>query len=62
MNQIYSLDDMVTKEVIFAASGVTDGSMLKGARVIGNMLETDTILMRSKTGSIRRLTYRQRIK
>ena len=62
MNQIYSLDDMVTKEVIFAASGVTDGSMLKGARVVGNMLETDTILMRSKTGSIRRLNYRQRIK
>ena len=62
MNQIYSLNDMVTKEVIFAASGVTDGSMLKGARVIGNMLETDTILMRSKTGSIRRLNYRQKIK
>jgi fructose-1,6-bisphosphatase II / sedoheptulose-1,7-bisphosphatase len=62
MNQIYSLDDMVTKEVIFAASGVTDGSILKGARVIGNMLETDTILMRSKTGSIRRLNYRQKIK
>ena len=62
MNQIYCLNEMVTKEVIFAASGVTDGSMLKGARVIGNMLETDTILMRSKTGSIRRLAYRQRIK
>ena len=62
MNKIYSLNDMVTKEVIFAASGVTDGSMLKGARVIGNMLETDTILMRSKTGSIRRLNYRQKIK
>ena len=53
---------MVTKEVIFAASGVTDGSMLKGVRVVGNMLETDTILMRSKTGSIRRLNYRQKIK
>ena len=62
MNKIYSLNDMVTKEVIFAASGVTDGSMLKGARVVGNMLETDTILMRSKTGSIRRLNYRQKIK
>ena len=62
MNKIYSLNDMVTKEVIFAASGVTDGSMLKGARVIGNMLETDTVLMRSKTGSIRRLNYRQKIK
>ena len=62
MNRIYNLNDMVGKEVIFAASGVTDGSMLKGARVVGNMLETDTILMRSKTGSIRRLNYRQKIK
>tara|TARA_Y200000002_G_scaffold76476_1_gene60080 strand:- start:193 stop:945 length:753 start_codon:yes stop_codon:yes gene_type:complete len=61
LNQIYSLSDMVTQEVIFAASGVTNGSMLKGARVINNMLETETILMRSKTGSIRRLTYRQKI-
>ena len=61
LNQIYSLNDMVTQEVIFAASGVTSGSMLKGARLINNMLETETILMRSKTGSIRRLTYRQKI-
>ena len=61
LHQIYNLRDMVTQEVIFAASGVTNGSMLKGARVINNMLETETILMRSKTGSIRRLTYRQKI-
>ena len=59
-NQIYNLNDMVTEDVIFAASGVTSGSMLKGARVINNMLETETILMRSKTGSIRRLNYRQK--
>ncbi len=62
LNQIYNLNDMVTEEVIFAASGVTSGSMLKGVRVVGNMLETETILMRSKTGSIRRLTHRQKIK
>ena len=61
LNQIYNLNDMVTEEVIFAASGVTSGSMLKGARVHDNMLETETILMRSKTGSIRKLTYRQKI-
>ena len=62
LNQIYNLNDMVTEDVIFAASGVTNGSMLKGARVINNMLETETILMRSKTGSIRRQIYRQKIK
>jgi fructose-1,6-bisphosphatase II / sedoheptulose-1,7-bisphosphatase len=60
LNRIYSRDDMVTKDVIFAATGVTDGSILRGARRDGDFLETETILMRSKTGSVRRLTYRQK--
>jgi fructose-1,6-bisphosphatase II / sedoheptulose-1,7-bisphosphatase len=50
---------MVTADVIFAATGVTDGSILKGARKDGNFIETETILMRSKTGSVRRIKYRQ---
>ena len=61
-DRIYNLKDMVRDEVIFAATGVTDGSMLKGARVFDNTLETETILMRSRTGSIRRLIYQQRMK
>lgn len=50
---------MVTEHVIFAATGVTDGSVVSGARRDGDYLETETILMRSKTGSVRRLFYRQ---
>ncbi len=50
----------MTQDVIFAATGVTDGSVVRGARRDGEWLETETILMRSKTGSLRRLTYRQR--
>ena len=61
INKIYNLQDMVTKDVIFAATGVTDGSILKGSRWDGTNLETETLLMRSKTGSIRRLLYRQTI-
>ena len=60
LNKTYTLEDMVRKDVIFAATGVTDGSILRGARWDGNALEMETILMRSKTGSIRRLIYRQR--
>jgi len=60
-DKIYSRDEMVTEDVIFAATGVTDGSILKGAHRVGEYLETETILMRSKTGSIRRLNYRQKI-
>jgi fructose-1,6-bisphosphatase II / sedoheptulose-1,7-bisphosphatase len=58
-DRIYALDDLVTKDVIFAATGVTDGSIVRGARWDGDYLETETILMRSKTGSVRRLLYRQ---
>ena len=60
LNKIYTLNDMVKKDVIFAATGVTDGSILHGAKWDGNILEMETILMRSKTGSVRRLLYRQK--
>jgi len=60
LDRIYARDDMVTADVIFAATGVTDGSIVSGARRDGEYLETETILMRSKTGSVRRLFYRQR--
>ncbi len=59
-DRIYDRDDMVRSDVIFAATGVTDGSVVRGAHRDGDYLETETILMRSKTGSVRRLLYRQR--
>ncbi|NNU81218.1 class II fructose-bisphosphatase [Halovulum dunhuangense] len=59
LDRIYTRDDMVTRDVIFAATGVTNGSLVSGARRDGDYLETETILMRSKTGSVRRLFYRQ---
>ena len=58
LNRIYALDDLVTQDVIFAATGVTDGSILAGIRREPGYLETETILMRSKTGSVRRMQYR----
>ena len=59
-DRVYGLHDLVTEDVIFAATGVTDGSVVSGAKRIDGYLETETILMRSKTGSVRRLFYRQR--
>ncbi len=56
----YTRDDMVRSDVLFAATGVTDGSILRGARRVGPYLETETLLMRSRTGSVRRLIYRTR--
>ena len=58
LDRIYSRDDLVADHVIFAATGVTDGSLLQGVRRGRGYLEADTILLRSKTGSRRRMTYR----
>lgn len=58
LDKVYSRDEMVTADVIFAASGVTGGSLLPGIKRNPNWLETTTLLMRSKSGSVRRMTYR----
>lgn len=58
-DKVYTRDDMVSEDVIFAATGVTDGSVVSGAKRDGDFIETETILMRSKTGSVRRMFYRQ---
>ncbi len=57
-NRIYTRDEMVTADVIFAATGVTSGSILSGIKREPGWVTTETLLMRSKTGSVRRMTYR----
>ena len=57
-DRVYTRDDLVTADVIFAATGVTDGSLVAGIRREIGYITTETILMRSKTGSVRRMTYR----
>ena len=57
-DRVYTRDDMVTQDVIFAATGVTGGSLLPGIKREVGFLTTETILMRSKTGSVRHMRYR----
>jgi len=57
-DRIYSKDEMVTQDVIFAATGVTGGSLLPAIKREVGFITTETILMRSKTGSIRRMIYK----
>lgn len=57
-NRVYARDDMVRGDVIFAATGVTEGSLLRGIRLGLGWVESETVLMRSKTGSVRRVSYR----
>ena len=57
-DRIYARDEMVTSDVMFAATGVTDGSITAGVKRRPGYLETETVLMRSRTGSLRRMIYR----
>ncbi|MFO1188108.1 MAG: class II fructose-bisphosphatase [Alphaproteobacteria bacterium] len=53
LNRKYSMLDMARGDVMFAATGVTDGAMLRGVRRFENGGETQSIVMRSKTGTVR---------
>lgn len=59
-DRVYARDDMVTDQVIIAATGVTDGSVVSGLKRRPGYIETETILMRSRTGSLRRMIYRSK--
>ncbi|MFT6531274.1 MAG: fructose-1,6-bisphosphatase II / sedoheptulose-1,7-bisphosphatase [Limimaricola cinnabarinus] len=61
LDRIYARDELVTGDVIFAATGVTDGNLVPGIRRDGGYLTAETVLMRSKTGSMRRMSYRNPI-
>ena len=62
LNRIYTLHELVTADVIFAATGVTQGSILNGIRREPGWVTLETLLMRSKTGSVRRIEYRSPVK
>jgi fructose-1,6-bisphosphatase II / sedoheptulose-1,7-bisphosphatase len=57
----YDIEDMVRGDCLFAATGVTDGSMLRGVKFRGDVIETETVVMRSVTGTVRwiRAEHRQ---
>jgi fructose-1,6-bisphosphatase II / sedoheptulose-1,7-bisphosphatase len=57
-DRVYTRDDMVRGDVIFAATGVTDGSLVHGIKREIGFVTAETVLMRSKTGSVRRMIYR----
>ncbi|GAB1379761.1 class II fructose-bisphosphatase [Pararhodobacter aggregans] len=58
LNRIYTRDELVTADVIFSATGVTNGSIVSGIKREPGWVTTETLLMRSKTGSVRRMIYR----
>ncbi len=59
-NKRYDLHDLATGDCIFAATGVTNGTMLEGVKLHGQFVTTHTIVMRSSTGTIRWIKMRQK--
>jgi len=49
----YSTADMASGDIIFAATGVTDGSLLSGVKFYEGQIETHTVIMRSATRTVR---------
>ena len=62
LDQGYDLDKQITKDDLvkgddcfFSATGVTDGDVLQGVRYLGRTATTESIVMRSRSGTVRRV-------
>ena len=56
LDRIYTLGEMAKGDCIFAATGVTDGSLLKGVHRRSDCVSTESIVMRASSGTIRRVS------
>jgi fructose-1,6-bisphosphatase II / sedoheptulose-1,7-bisphosphatase len=62
LNRKYGLTDLVSGDVVFSATGVTDGAMLRGVHREGDFITTESVVMRSVTGTVRWIRARHRRK
>jgi len=56
----YGLMDLISGDVVFSATGVTDGSMLRGVHREGDFITTESVVMRSATNTVRWIRARHR--
>ena len=60
--KVLTMDDLVSSEdVFFAATGITDGELLKGVRYFGDGASTDSLVVRGLTGTVRQINAQHRI-
>lgn len=55
LDRVYAINDMARGDCIFAATGVTDGSLLKGVHRNRTCVTTESIVMRASSGTVRRV-------
>ncbi len=61
LDRVLHIDDLVQGDVFFVATGITDGELLKGVRYKGGGASTESLVMRSKSGTIRRVISDHRL-
>jgi fructose-1,6-bisphosphatase II / sedoheptulose-1,7-bisphosphatase len=61
-HKVFTLEEMAKGDVMFAATGVTSGPMLRGVKRFGNGAMTHSIVMRSKSGTVRFIEARHNFK
>lgn len=62
LDRIYDLKDMAKGDAIFAATGVTDGSLLDGVKYLrGGRMTTESVVMRASSGTVRRVKAEHRV-
>ena len=62
LDRVLTTDDLVSGEnVFFVATGITDGELLRGVRYRSETATTDSIVMRSKSGTVRRIDSEHRL-
>ena len=57
-NKIYRMEEMAQGDVLFSATGVTDGNLLAGVKFARDAISTHTIVMRSSSGTVREIKAR----
>jgi fructose-1,6-bisphosphatase II / sedoheptulose-1,7-bisphosphatase len=57
----YSLDELVSGEAVFAATGVTDGALLDGVKIKNGFVQTHTIVMNSATHTVREIRMKRAV-
>ena len=60
LDRVYTLQDMAKGDCIFAATGVTDGSLLRGVHKNSKGVTTESVVMRASTGTVRRVSTEYR--
>ena len=60
-NKVFQTNDLAQGDVMFSATGVTDGTLLRGVRIKNNEAHTQSVVMRSKTDTVRYISAKHNL-